>query len=390
LLWHGFITDITEQKNTQEILREKERMLSESQRVAHIGFWSLDLITDTLIWSDQMYSIHGVRKETFCHSQAGFMELIHPEDLLAMECWINDCRTGGLHKGIDYRIILSNGTVSFISCTGEMQCHIDNKTQRIVGICQDITEHKHLEQQDQEHLNQLAHVTRLGLMGEMASGIAHEVNQPLTAIANYAQVTINLMKNENPDLIKLSEVAEKIQDQALRAGQIIHRMKGFCKSNAQKLSTSDMNKLINDCVSLCADGLKQNNIMIRLELEDNLPVMNIDQIQIEQVLINLIRNGIDAILGAPEKRQGQIIIDSYLTPKNEIQIRVNDNGTGISEDQQQKILMPFHTTKADGMGMGLSISRSLIEAHNGTLQFNSKFGKGSTFYFTLPVEIAER
>ncbi|MCX7103532.1 MAG: ATP-binding protein [Methylobacter sp.] len=238
---------------------------------------------------------------------------------------------------------------------------------------------------DKEHLDQLAHVTRLSLMGEMASGLAHEVNQPLTAISTYAQVSLNLLKKESPDLIKLGEVAVKTKDQALRAGQIIHRMKRFGTSKSQQRSTADINELINQCVSLCADFIKQNSIVVKLELPDNLPVVHIDHIQIEQVLINLIRNGIDAILGATDRQHGEITIQSQLTLENKIQVSVKDNGPGIEEDQQSKVLMPFHTTKEDGIGMGLSISRSLIEAHNGTLSFNSEFGKGCTFYFILPI-----
>ncbi len=256
----------------------------------------------------------------------------------------------------------------------------------VVVSHENITESKLREQRDQDHLAQLAHVTRLGLMGEMASGIAHEVNQPLTAIATYAQVSLNLIKNKTPDLIKLGEVAVKTQEQALRAGSIIHRMKNFCKSKQLQRSNTDLNTLITDCINLCADGLKQNNIMLTLELDEHLPIINIDHIQIEQVLINLIRNSIDALSDKPEKTQRQITIQSCLTTANEIQVRIKDNGPGIDEDQQQKILMPFHTTKAEGMGMGLSISRSLIEAHNGRLHFNSQPGKGTTFYFTLPIK----
>jgi signal transduction histidine kinase len=163
-------------------------------------------------------------------------------------------------------------------------------------------------------------------------------------------------------------------------------MKQFCKSKSQQRSATDINELINNCVNLCNDPLKQNGIKLTLELESNLPLIHIDHIQIEQVLINLIRNGIDAILSAPEKKQGHIRIQSHLTPNNEIQVSVKDNGSGIQEDQQPKIITPFHTTKTDGMGMGLSISLSLIEAHKGTMHFKSQFGKGSTFYFTLPIE----
>lgn len=260
-----------------------------------------------------------------------------------------------------------------------------NQLSNFVSTSRDITERKRLEQQDKEHLDQLAHVTRLGLMGEMASGIAHEVNQPLSAIATYAQASLNLIKKEKPDLIKLAEMVTKTQEQALRAGQIIHRMKRFCTSKSQQRSMADINELINNCINLCSDPLKQNNIQLTLELAENLPCVHIDSLQIEQVLINLIRNSIDAILSAPKKKQGQITIKSYLTPEKGVQISVKDNGLGIQKDQQSKILMPFHTTKENGMGMGLSISDSLIRAHDGALNFNSQLGVGSFFYFTLPI-----
>jgi PAS domain S-box-containing protein len=260
-----------------------------------------------------------------------------------------------------------------------------NNTLYYTYIIRDITVRKFREQQDREHLNQLAHVTRLGLLGEMASGIAHEVNQPLTAISTYAQVNLNLIKRENLDLVKLTDVSTKIQEQALRAGQIIHRMKRFCLSKSQQRSSSDINELINECVSMCTDLLKQNRVKLILELASDLPLISVDHIQIEQVLINLIRNAIDAILGASDEKQGQIAIQTRVDPSNEIEVRIKDNGPGIHEGQKAKILMPFHTTKEKGMGMGLSISRSLIEAHNGKMYFNSQFGKGSTFYFTLPI-----
>ena len=143
--------------------------------------------------------------------------------------------------------------------------------------------------------------------------------------------------------------------------------------------------LIYDAVGLCMAELKQNNIKLTFKLENNLPPVYVDQIQIEQVLINLIRNSIDALQNLPAKQQRQLTIYSRLAPHDDIQVSVKDNGPGFDEDQRQKILTPFYTTKTNGMGMGLSISRSLVEAHEGTLYFNSKFGKGTTFYFTLPI-----
>jgi C4-dicarboxylate-specific signal transduction histidine kinase len=243
---------------------------------------------------------------------------------------------------------------------------------------------KYRELQDKEHLNQLAHVTRLGLMGEMASGIAHEVNQPLAAISSYTQVSINLLNTENPDLVKLAEILYKTQQQALRAGQIIRRMREFVKSNTTQHSITDINILIHDSASLCFDEIKHNRIKLTFDLQNHLPPINVDPIQIEQVIINLVRNSVDALENCPANQQRNLSVHSRLTLNDDIEISVTDNGPGINEDQKQKILMPFYTTKANGMGMGLSISRSIIEAHEGNLHFNSHPGNGCTFYFTLP------
>lgn len=261
---------------------------------------------------------------------------------------------------------------------------IDNE-HYFTNIVRDVSLRKYREQQDKEHLDELAHVTRLGLMGEMASGIAHEVNQPLSAISNYTQASINLLRTEIIDREKLTDILYKTQQQALRAGQIIHRMRDFVKSHAKHRSTTDINALIHDAVGLCIAELKENDIKLTFELENNLPPIYVDHVQIEQVIINLIRNSIEALQNSPAKQQRQLTIYSRLTLNSGIQVRIKDNGPGLDKDQQQKILTPFYTTKANGMGMGLSISRSLVEAHEGSLHFNSKPEKGATFYFTLPI-----
>jgi C4-dicarboxylate-specific signal transduction histidine kinase len=286
-----------------------------------------------------------------------------------------------------YRLRCKDGSYKWILARGMMVDYAEEGTPlRMIGTHADISKRKHQEQQDKEHLNQLAHVTRLGLIGEMASGIAHEVNQPLTAIATYTQASLNLMKAECPNLDKLAEIVYKTQQQALRSGQIIRRMREFVKSNTKQLSAVDLNELIQDAVSLCLPELKLGNIALTLQLQSPLPLINVDAIQIEQVIINLIRNSADAFDSCLENQQKKISIDSLLTLNEVIEVRVKDNGPGIPDDQQQKILMPFYTTKTEGMGMGLSICCSIIEAHGGYLKFNSKVGKGTTFYFTLPIK----
>lgn len=256
------------------------------------------------------------------------------------------------------------------------------------GIVRDVSARKLQEQQEKEHLEKLAHVTRLGLMGEMASGIAHEVNQPLSAVVNYTQVCLQFIQNENPDLAKIGEIMHKANQQALKAGQIIHSMREFVKPRKIHRSTVDINALIYDAISIFESDFKQHLVAMRFELTKNLPHVYIDQVQIEQVILNLIRNSIDALKELPQFTQRQLSIETTLNDLNYVVVRVKDNGPGLTPFQRGKILTPFFTTKASGMGMGLSISRSLVEAHHGTLHFNSKEDKGTTFYFTLPTENA--
>ena len=242
------------------------------------------------------------------------------------------------------------------------------------------------ESAEQEHLAELARVTHLGLMNEIALGFAHEVNQPLAAIANYTHISLNIIHSENADLVKLADILYKTQQQALRAGQLINLMRGLTKNHPKLRSSVEINVLIREAVRLCMANIKKNQLELTLKLENNLPTVYADPFQIEQVVINLIRNSIDALQNLPGNRQRRLSLHTQLTAAQEIQVSVEDNGPGINEDQQLKIMLPLYTTKTNSIGMGLTISRSLIEAHGGALHFTSKPGKGSAFYFTLPAE----
>ena len=254
-----------------------------------------------------------------------------------------------------------------------------------VIIVRDISTRKMREYKDKAHLDELAHITRLGLMGEMASGIAHEVNQPLTAICNYTQAAINHFNAEHYDQDDLLDILYKTQQQSLRAGEIINRMREFVRSNPKKRSTIEINNLIQEASNLCKNGIIQNNIKLTFNFENQLPSINVDHIQIEQVIINLIYNSIDILQYLPKNQPRLLSIQTQLIDDNTIQVRIKDNGPGVAEDDRPKLFTPFFTTKSNGMGMGLSICRSLVEAHDGTLYFNTNIGKGTTFYFQLPI-----
>ena len=250
-------------------------------------------------------------------------------------------------------------------------------------VIRDNSLHLQQERLEKAHLAEIANMTRLSLIGSMGSGIAHQVNQPLTAISNYSQACIQLIKAEQPDLTKLSEVLSKTYEQAQKAGKIIHRMKDLASQRTTSRTMTSIDTLIENAVNFCAHECYQDNIQVTLELNPNIPKIAMDSVQIEQVLLNLIRNAIDALKEQVKESDKTISIQTQLNKG--LEVRVKDNGPGLTDLQKEKILMPFYTSKSSGMGMGLSISRSIIEVHGGTINFNSKLGVGTTFYFNLPI-----
>ncbi|UOA07176.1 PAS domain S-box protein [Methylobacter sp. S3L5C] len=381
--------DITERKQIEDALHESEFLCKFAIEGTGDGIWDWNIPTNQVVCSRLWKEMLGYTENETLSVKRDWLDHIHPDDQLlvteALQAYL-DKKTGTYV--VEYRLRCKDNTYKWILSHGLVVNYTEEGAPlRMIGTNTDISKRKRQEQQDKDHLNQLTHVTRLGLMGEMASGIAHEVNQPLTAIATYTQVSLNLIKAEYPDLVKLAEVLYKTQQQALRAGEIIRRMREFVKKNNKHRSAVDLNELIQEACSLCLPELRLNNIALTYHLQNSLPLIHVDHIQIEQVIINLIRNSEDALDGCNENRQKEISIYSLLTPNDGIEVRIKDNGCGIPEEQQQHILMPFYTTKAEGMGMGLSISCSIIEAHEGHLKFNSQVGTGTTFYFSLPITL---
>ena len=380
----GTHVDISLRKNIELNLREDRKTLALSQRIANLGNWSYTHSTDTLVWSAQTYFIYGVNKADFGHNLRAITELIHPEDQILVSTWRFQLTQPLANNQLIFRIVRPNGEQRHIKTFATIEYTVDGQVSRLVGCSQDVTEQILSEQQDQIQLDQLSHITRLGLMGEIATGIAHEVNQPLTAATNYASALKILATAEHPDVEKIAKIAGLVAEQTLRAGKIIHRMKAFCQNQDTSATSTNINTLIKDCIVLCNNDFKKHNVTLKLELADSLPMLLVDSIKIEQVLINLIRNSTEA-LSAQDNPTKTITLSSLLLDENQLQIQVRDNGSGIEQALQEKLFMPFVTTKTEGMGMGLSICRSLIVAHRGTLTFDSELGLGTCFYITLPI-----
>lgn len=252
------------------------------------------------------------------------------------------------------------------------------------GFIRDLTETQETETRLQELQNELIHVSRLTAMGEMASTLAHELNQPLSAIANLLTGSRRLIdRGREADQVKVRDAIDRAAAQALRAGEVIHRMRDFARRGASEREPESLSKLIEEASALALIGEKDRQVDVRLRLEPTADSVFADRVQIQQVLLNLIRNGIDA-MQAQDPKTRAMLISTGLTEQGWSQVSVADTGPGIAAEVLERLFQPFMTTKPQGMGVGLSISRSIIEAHGGRIWAETNPGGGAVFRFSLP------
>ena len=256
---------------------------------------------------------------------------------------------------------------------------------RFTGIIRDLSEQYATREALAEQRERLAHVGRLSTMGEMTASIAHEINQPLTAISMYAQSSLKLIQRGDLDPEKLAGALEKLNTQSLRAGAIIERIQRFARAQDSQRELLDLNDLLKELVKLAEGDARIHDVTITFDLAKNLPAVYCDPIQIQQVALNLIRNAIDAMKDIQCRNGNGMSITSRAMPDGRVEVAVSDQGPGVAEDQVKLLFKPFHTTKKDGMGMGLSICRTIVAEHGGELSFRNNPKDGATFFFTLPV-----
>ncbi len=241
-----------------------------------------------------------------------------------------------------------------------------------------------LREKEHELRERLTHLSRVSTMGEMASNIAHEVNQPLTAIGTYAQACQRLVECDAISSQEIFDVLTRITDEALRAGGIIHRLKDLARKRDSALVQCDLNELIRSVQQLAAVDTRLHDTQLRLVLSHSLPHVLADGIQIQQVILNLIRNGVDAMDGTDIDLK-EVVVRTVKRKKGEVEVSVSDNGCGLPETAGDELFTPFFTTKEAGIGVGLSISRSIVDAHGGRMWFSRNPDRGTTFFFSIPI-----
>ena len=258
----------------------------------------------------------------------------------------------------------------------------------VIGTGIDITEKRKIEEKEKQRVLELAHVSRLSTMGEMATQIAHELNQPLSAITTYSDACLYMLQSaadQNPDLIS---ALRSIKHQAQRSGDIIRGLRNFVSKGELQKSTTDINTVVQSVINLAMSELRNHRVEVNFALDETLPLIITEKILIEQVVLNLVRNAIDAMADANSLTR-QVHIHTLLNDENMIEVRITDTGPGLAAEQIEHIFNTFVTTKPQGIGMGLPISRTIIEAHGGKLFAQSEVNNGASFIFTLPVKLPE-
>src|SRR5688572_2975491 len=287
-------------------------------------------------------------------------------------------------QSCEYHVRSSDGEDRFITWRGVALRDSNNVATGVMLSGEDITDQRRAESEAHRALERMNNVSRLATMGEMAAGISHELNQPLAAIANYAQACARLLRLPAPDMPEISGALEQISGQALRAGEIIRRIRSLVRNEEVRREAQDINDLIREVHALLASDARVHDGRLELDLAETLPKVTVDGVQIQQVLMNLVHNAFEA--------QGsdttiEVRIATRPTDAGDVEVSVSDLGPGLIGEVEQKIFEPFFTTKPTGTGLGLAISRSIIKAHDARLGYRANQPRGACFYFVLPAQL---
>jgi PAS domain S-box-containing protein len=361
--------------------------LAEAQRLTHTGSWVWDVRTKEASYlSDEWYRIYGLDPTSDGRAWDQRLQRIHPEDRSKWEAALNRAINEKSDYEFEYRLLLPDGVIKYIYVLGHPVVNSFGDVVQFMGSVTDITERK-VAERERERLYQLeadlAHTNRVSMMGELAASLAHEVKQPITAAATNARTGLRWLHREPPDIDEARETISKIVKDVTRAADIIDRNRSLYRRNTPQREMVNLNELIREMIALLHDAANRQSISIRAEVDGTLPPITADRVQMQQVLMNLMLNGIEAM----KDTSGELTIRLGKTEDGQIQLSVSDVGIGLPVEDAERIFDSFFSTKTQGTGMGLSISRRIIESHGGRLWATSNPGRGATFHFTVPAEI---
>ncbi|RPI37174.1 MAG: PAS domain S-box protein [Nitrospiraceae bacterium] len=372
-------TCITERKIAENSLAANESVLKKTQEVAHIAGWRFDILRNRVEWAAGLDTLLGI-PPGLPLTYEDVLSMMHPDDRkIADAQWKAALENGGTYDS-EHRFLV-NGRLRWVRAKAEVD--FDDAGQPIfaTGIVQDITDRKLKAEQTHLLEEELTHVARVSALGEMTAAIAHEVNQPLAAIMSNAQVAQRMLNNERPDLPELREIITDIISDDRRAKEVIQRLRAMLKKTEFDHTLVNVNEIIGEVVSLMRSDLIIRGVWLNLDLDENIPPVYGDRVQLQQVVLNLILNACDAMQSSEDR---DLTISTRQEDSGEVVVRVSDTGTGIPDKNFSELFHPFFTTKEEGIGMGLAINRAIISTHGGRIWAENNPGGGASFSFAVP------
>jgi len=388
----GSTQDITESKRVEDVIRASEAELSRAithltaaQRISQTGSFSWDVVADQHNWSEVIYRLFGF--EPGCKVTMNMMmSVIHPEDVPAVQALIGGAACGENFELV-FRVTPSDGETRYAHVMGQRMDQSDDRPV-FMGALQDITARRRSEEELNRAREDLAHVSRVTALSALTASVAHEINQPLSGILTNASTCVRMLTAASPNVEGAQRTAERIIRDANRTSEVIKRLRSLFTRKPLTLERLDLHEAVREVLSLSSGELQRRGIIVRTHFALGAPPVQADRIQIQQVILNLILNAADAMVEIND-RSRDLHVSSHLEHEDLVRFSVRDCGVGIDVESIERLFQPFHTTKRDGMGIGLSISRSIIEAHGGHMSASGNgLEPGATFSFSIPCSSA--
>jgi PAS domain S-box-containing protein len=385
----AFVLDLTERKRAEQALRKSEAYLAEAQQLAHLGSWAWSPDTDLSYWSEECYRVLGFDPRDGLPRFEDFIQRIHADDQPGFRELIETAIRGKAEWATDYRIVHPDGSVRDIHFVAHPVLSTSGHLVEFVGTVIDVTERK-LAEQERARLRELeadlAHINRVSTLGEMAAMLAHEVKQPIATARNNARAALNFLAKEPPDLGEVREALGCIVGDADRAGDIFDRIRAHIKKAPPRKDRFDLNEAITEVVELVQSAIAKHGMSLEMRLADELYAVQGDRVQLQQVILNLTLNAVEAMSTVDGPRE--LLISTEQGQTHGV-VTVRDSGPGINPEKRECVFETFYTTKSTGVGIGLSICRSIIDAHGGRLWLEANEPRGATFQFTVPSAASE-
>jgi PAS domain S-box-containing protein len=373
---------IEEQKRIARALRLSEMYLAEAQRLSRTGSFGWNLSSGELFWSDEMFRLFDY-DATIAPTLALVLQRIHPDDRAFVQKLIDEVSKDGAILDYECRLLMPDGRVRNIQVWGGRARRENTGALTMIGTVMDVTERKRSEEALRQVQADLAHATRVATLGELTATIAHEVNQPLAGIVSSGNACLRWLAGQPPNIENARQSVERIIRDANRASEVVGRVRGLAKKAPPEKGWLNINDAVLETLGLTRVEAAQHGVSLRSQLSEDVPLVWADRIEVQQVILNLIINGIEAV-SAVGNGQRDVLVTTARDMSDGVLLTVRDNGMGLDPAKLEHIFNAFYTTKREGMGMGLAVSRSILEAHGGRLWATPNQPGGAVFQFTLP------